>query len=201
MAREFAEIALRAEPARARLAYRFGRQAADGAPRSGRARAVFAFSAALLDREKEATAELAHAVLDSPNDAVVQLYAGRIAALRAKKPLGYRQAIEAARAAFRRSAELDPGLAAAHAELGFTFVEDNDSNAKTGLAALRRAEALRGRDPRIQLGMGALFARLGDPKKARSCLNNAISWAHGSKIGADAKRLLDALEPAVDPSD
>ena len=106
-----------------------------------------------------------------------------------------------ARAAFRRSAELEPSWPAPRFELGRTYVEEpSRDDVAEGVEALRSARAIHRASTEVELALGVLLVRAGELDAARPHLRRARTWAPaGSDPALEAAALLARIEESKVP--
>jgi Flp pilus assembly protein TadD len=179
------------------LARAFFERALAAGPEDPRVRAGLALARARQRDFTGARADAARALELAPADARVQTLAGEVDAAHARRLADAGDAHRserarlAARAAFFRAAELDPGDPIAWAGVGASYVGEA-GDLGPGIAALERAIELGAWAPGPRLDLGRLYAASGQIARAREALEEVARFDEGS-AGERAAELLAEL--------
>jgi len=119
----------------------------------------------------------------------------RFASERENDPEAARALLERAREAYRRAIELAPEGPPGYLGLGKTYLEE-EGDVAPGIAALRRACALI-QSAQIDLQLGKLHLKAGEPGLARVHLERVLRWSHGDEESEKEARALLAGLPAA----
>lgn len=172
-----------------------------------RARAALAW---LHEREGDgdgSAALLSRAQDEAPDDPVVALEVGRIAALRAAQPGAPAGAARAARTALELAVRLDPARPESHAALARQLRAAGDLPA--AIAAYERARELGAWSPPLDLELARSYLDAGAPGRAVALLRPLAAGEHRGRVTQEARRLLDQLtlahggspDPAAPPDE
>jgi tetratricopeptide (TPR) repeat protein len=158
------------------------RQAVQAEPGSGRAQAALARAQRSRD---EADAGFARALALAGDDPEVQRHYAEAMLARAGAGPDRNASIQLARAAFRRSIQLDPGQVAAYAGLGHSYVVAPElGDPGEGLSALETARERLPADHSIAFDSAKLEVRAGSDERARWILSHMSRPTHGDPVVA-----------------
>lgn len=111
-------------------------------------------------------------------------------ALRREDKAAVRQAVTAARKAYRRAINLDDTLADALQALGLTYLLDDDG-AEEGQVAFEGAAYLLPLHPMCSIGLAQLHLARKQPEKALAPLDHALRWSRNDEQRAKVQALID----------
>jgi tetratricopeptide (TPR) repeat protein len=182
------------------LAVRLFEMAASEQPLSPGIGAAFAEALALTGRTWDASAALQTALAQAPNDARVQVLAGRVELARAEanEDETTSTALAAAESHFMRSLELDPDSASAWFGLGRTLQQA--ARHDEAMSALRTARGLSW-SSRLDLVLGELELEAGQSQQAFELLWPLVQDAHGGPTSEEASQLLEDASLLPDDED
>lgn len=189
---ELGEIYLDYGDRAARYAKHLFERALEHDPDHAGALAGLAEAHASLGETEEAEVSLDRALADAPDDATVRRAEGDVLFARYEAD-GDRSDLDAARAAYRRSIELAPGLPAGYVQLGRTYLDDEGQDVAPGIDALRRAYAALPWDTSLSLDLAKLYLASGRPEPARAHLEEVLRWSHGDEQREEAESLLEKI--------
>jgi FimV-like protein len=160
-------------------------------------RALVLLALAQVMQDERADPGLAErAVALAPDDPAVLRSAGRLALLELQHETHFpderARIAEQARDLFARAVDLDPGVPAAFAGLGYAFLALGDPGAAD--RALREAFQRARWDLSLALALGELHAEFGEPEGARVLLREVAGSAHDDAMRKRAQELLDQLD-------